>query len=126
MELDEGSFERRALATLDLWGAYLEDEGPDSIECELEEGILTLIVAGAGTFLLSRHAPSRQLWLSSPLSGASHYAFTGGEDGADGEDGAGRWLSTRGGADLARTLSEELTQACGSAVTLPLPDFSAR
>ena len=110
MELDEAAFERLAQATLLRWGDHLEDDGPEGLECEQAPGTLTLTPAGAGTFLLSKHAPLRQLWYSSTLSGASHYAW----------DGTSRaWLSTRGGDDLATLLADELHQATGQRVLLP-------
>jgi frataxin len=52
-----------------------------------------------GTWVVNKHAPTRQIWLSSPKSGARHYAF---------EAASGLWQDTRGGADLLATLSSEL------------------
>ena len=67
-------------------------------DAELQGGVLT-VQGDAGTWLVNKHAPTRQIWLSSPKSGAKHYAF---------ETGAGVWQDTRGGADLLATLSGEL------------------
>ncbi|MFM9890761.1 MAG: iron donor protein CyaY [Rickettsiales bacterium] len=48
-------------------------------DLELDGGILTLITPGNKTFLLTKHAPSRQLWLASPLSGGLHFSYAEGE-----------------------------------------------
>jgi frataxin len=78
-----------------LLAALEEGVGDDA---ELQGGILT-VEGDAGTWIVNKHAPTRQIWLSSPKSGARHYAF---------EAGAGLWQDTRGGADLLTTLSAEL------------------
>jgi frataxin len=71
--------------------------------------VLTVEVEGTGVFVLNKHAPLRQLWLSSPVSGASHYTH---------DAATGAWRSTRGGDDLATTLEAELEDAAGSAIAL--------
>lgn len=45
----------------------------------LEGGILTIKTETGRTFILSKHAPSRQLWLASPISGGLHFRFVEGE-----------------------------------------------
>ena len=72
---------------------------PDSrADAELQGGILT-VDGDAGTWVVNKHAPTRQIWLSSPQSGARHYAF---------DAASGQWKDTRGGADLLAHLSAEL------------------
>ena len=78
----------------------------DSLLETLEEGLdaerqgSVLRVEGeAGTWIVNKHAPTRQIWLSSPKSGARHYAF---------EPASGLWQDTRGGTDLLTTLADEL------------------
>ncbi|MBS0521638.1 MAG: iron donor protein CyaY [Proteobacteria bacterium] len=76
----------------------LEEGIGDHADAELQGGVLT--VEGAdGTWIVNKHAPTGQIWLSSPKSGARHYAY---------EAGSGLWRDTRGGADLLATLSAEL------------------
>jgi frataxin len=70
-------------------------------DAELQGGVLT-IQGNAGTWLVNKHAPTRQIWLSSPKSGARHYAF---------DEGSGLWKDTRGAGDLLSTLSDELAVA---------------
>ena len=67
-------------------------------DAELQGGVLT-VQGDAGTWLVNKHAPTRQIWLSSPKSGARHYAF---------DRASGLWKDTRGSGDLLSTLSDEL------------------
>ncbi len=78
--------------------ATLEEALGDHVDAELQGGILT-IEGGAGTWIVNKHAPTRQIWLSSPVSGARHYAF---------DAGTGQWRDTRGGDDLLAVLGAEL------------------
>ena len=48
-------------------------------ELELDGGILTVVTPERKTFLLSKHGPSRQLWLASPVSGGLHFSYAEGE-----------------------------------------------
>lgn len=89
--MSESAFETLADSLL----AALEDQIGD--DADLQSGILT--VEGEGTWIVNKHAPTRQIWLSSPLSGARHYAF-------DAE--SGQWKDTRGGDHLLAVLAAEL------------------
>ncbi len=90
--MSDSAFESLANSVLE---ALEEGLGDDAV---LQGGILT-VESDAGTWIVNKHAPTRQIWLSSPKSGACHYAF---------EPGSGLWQDTRGGADLLTTLSGEL------------------
>jgi frataxin len=90
--MSDSAFETLANSVLE---ALEEGLGDDA---ELRGGILT-VEGAAGIWIVNKHAPTRQIWLSSPKSGAKHYAF---------EAGKGLWQDTRGGADLLTTLSGEL------------------
>ena len=78
---------------------YLEEEIGQHAEADLQGSVLTVQNAEIGVWLINKHAPTQQVWLSSPKSGARHYAF---------EAGSGRWQDTRGGADILTVLSGEL------------------
>jgi frataxin len=100
--IDESTFEREAGRTLQRLAERLEDA---DLEVDMAGSVLTL-VTGGGTFVLNKHAPLRQLWLSSPVSGASHYDL----------EPAGTWRSTRGPATLTSTLAADLKTAAGVAL----------
>lgn len=78
--------------------AALEEGIGDHTDAELQGGVLTVEGEG-GVWLVNKHAPTRQIWLSSPKSGARHYAF---------DSASGQWRDTRGDDDLLKTLSAEL------------------
>ncbi len=96
--MSDSAFERMADSLL----AALEEGIGGHADAELQGGILTVdgdVNGAGGTWVLNKHAPTRQVWLSSPRSGARHYAF---------DAASGRWQDTRGGADLLTHLSAEL------------------
>ncbi|WP_421999641.1 iron donor protein CyaY [Reyranella sp.] len=83
----------------DLLAALEEGIGAGSdADAELQGGILT-VDGKAGTWVVNKHAPTSQIWLSSPISGARHYAL---------DAASGLWTDTRGGPDLLTLLSQEL------------------
>ena len=92
--MSDSAFEDRADGLL----AALEEAIARHEDADLQGGVLT-IEADRGTWLINKHAPTRQIWLSSPLSGARHYAF---------DEASGTWRDTRGGDDLVSLLSAEM------------------
>ena len=96
--MSESPFESLADSLL----AALEEGIGAHADAELQGGILTVdgdAQGGEGTWVVNKHAPTRQIWLSSPKSGARHYAF---------DAASGLWKDTRGGDDLLAHLSAEL------------------
>jgi frataxin len=96
--MSDSAFESLADSLL----AALEEGIGAHADAELQGGILTVdgdAKSGGGTWVVNKHAPTRQIWVSSPKSGARHYAF---------EVGSGQWRDTRGGGELLATLSAEL------------------
>lgn len=63
---------------------------------ETGEGV-TVDFADGRQLLVTRHLATKQLWVSSPLSGASHYRF-----------GNGSWQNTRGGDNLVATVMADI------------------
>jgi iron donor protein CyaY len=75
--LDESRFHAIANATLMHLFDQLEDafERGDFEELDLQGGILTIETLHGQTLLLSKHTPSCQLWLASPISGGLHFDY---------------------------------------------------
>jgi frataxin len=92
--MSDSSFESVADSLLEA----LEEGIGNVADAELQGGVLT-VEGDAGTWVINKHAPTRQIWLSSPKSGARHYAF---------DQGSGLWRDTRGPGDLMTTLAGEL------------------
>ena len=108
--MDESTFEKLANATLKALMAEIEEALADAIEdIDLQGSVLTLELADGGTYVINKHTANKEIWLSSPKSGAAHFAYDG---------GSRRWLPTRGGDDLHARLSAELGAVAGAAVEL--------
>lgn len=75
--LSEAHFHAIADATLLHLFDRLEDafERGDFEELDLNNGILTIETMTGKTFIVSKHAPSCQLWLASPISGGHHFSY---------------------------------------------------
>jgi frataxin len=107
MSLDESRFATLADGTLEHVADVLDEVLGDIVDVEYQHGVLTITLAGGGQYVVNKHGPMRQIWLSSPVSGASHY------DWADGE-----WRATRSSALLLQLLAEELSAKTGRVVEL--------
>jgi len=66
-------------------------------EAELESGVLTITLPGKKQYVINKHAPSRQIWVSSPLTGAGYYEFKD-----------GNWLPKRTSDNLHAPLQDFL------------------
>jgi frataxin len=53
---------------------YLEDNYND-LETDYVNGILQIILSDNQQYIINKHEPTKQIWLSSPLSGASRFSF---------------------------------------------------
>ncbi|HNB28327.1 MAG TPA: iron donor protein CyaY [Alphaproteobacteria bacterium] len=109
--MNQVEFERLAGQVLEGLFEQIESQLGDCLDVDLEGGILTIELSDGATYIVNKHAPNRELWLSSPKSGAWHFAR--------GEAG---WRSTRPGPNgplgFPAVLAEELAAACGRAVAL--------
>lgn len=90
-------FHTRADSTLEALYDAAEKTLSDTHTIELEQGILTIEEASGRQYLINKHAPTEQLWLSSPHSGAWHFAWKNDV-----------WTNTRGAESLAIVLKNEL------------------
>ena len=110
LAMDASQFEARADAALARLQQAVESAAGDAVDAELMGGILTLELEAGGVYQINKHLASRQIWLSSPMSGAWHFAWNESEGGA--------WRATRGGEKLEDLLGRELTESLGEAVAL--------
>lgn len=103
------AFDLAATRLLDRFADRLESALGDVADVDYEGGIVNVALHAGGTYVINKHAPTRQVWLSSPQSGAWHFAQ---------DDGSGAWRDTRKGQDLIELLAGELAAATGIAVAL--------
>jgi frataxin len=103
------SFDVTASRLLERFYDRMESVLADVAEVDYEGGILNVTLEAGGTYVINKHAPTQQVWLSSPRSGAWHFAL---------DAASGAWRDTRQGKDLIELLSGELEAATGIAVAL--------
>lgn len=106
MALPDSAFLLLADATLNRLADMAEiadDEG--QLDIELAEGVLSISFPNGKQFIVNRHKPTQQVWLSSPLSGGLHFDYDEAEKAWLLEDG--RRLDTLLKAELEILLSEE-------------------
>ncbi len=110
--LTEPAFHRIADQALNEIALALDARLGETLDVELQEGVLTIDLEDGGRYVVNKHAPNRQIWLSSPRSGAWHFACEG-----PGET----WVSTRdAGVTLGGLLRDEIAAATGVFVDLAI------
>ncbi len=57
----------------------LEDLGIEGFDVVSADGVVNLRLGSRGTYVLNKQTPTRQLWLSSPVSGPWHYEWVDGK-----------------------------------------------
>lgn len=86
----------------------LSEEFPQ-IDCELNQGILTIEVPPLGSYVINKQPPNKQIWLSSPISGPKRYDLI-----------HGKWVTLRDGSKLTEVLQQEISTALNQEITLDL------
>ena len=76
MFTSEAEFHNVAEKTLVSFADALDacDENGD-LDVELQAGVLTIELNSGKQFIVNKHAPSQQIWLSSPVSGGLHFSY---------------------------------------------------
>ena len=94
-------FKKKALDTLDDLFNLVESKF-DNYEVDYENANLKIdSLEGRGTFIVSIHSPTSQIWLSSPISGAHHFKSKSTQ--------SVEWISTRDtNINLKQLLIKEL------------------
>ncbi|KAI9681261.1 MAG: Mitochondrial chaperone Frataxin [Caeruleum heppii] len=102
-EMPLEQFHKRADDYLDTMVNRLEElqEENEAMDVELSSGVLTLIFPPAGTYVLNKQPPNRQIWLSSPVSGPKRYDW-------DPTGSTGEWIYRRDGSKLTDLVKQEL------------------
>ena len=83
MSLDENQFSTLADRLIERIADAVED-ALERADADIQSGILTITLPGIGQWVINKHAPNREIWVSSPKSGAFHFTLTG-----------EAWVSTR-------------------------------
>jgi frataxin len=106
--MSDAEFITRAEREIGFLAERLEELTGDVVDVDYEQDVLTLELDDGAQYVVNRQTPTRQIWLSSPFSGAWHY----------GADPQGVWRATRGGKPLRQLLAEELSERLKRTVSL--------
>ena len=95
----------KELAKLLEFAETLEESS--DIEVELDSGVLTLTlpknIMNGRQFVINKHVPTRQIWVSSPISGAGYFEYV-----------EGKWQpkrrNTESGKELFLFMKDELSK----------------
>lgn len=114
MAIDETRFSTLAEETLRRLIEAIDAASADSLDTDLRDGILTIELDSGAQYVVNKHVPNREIWVSSPVSGAWHFAY---------DETQRAWRDTRGRGDagamtLHRLLAAELGMAIGTPITL--------
>jgi len=107
MTLDDTRFEQLASDTLDRLMEAIDDQVGDVVDVEMQNGVLTLKLESGGEYVINKHRPNRQVWMSSPKSGATRYDY---------DEVRETWVSTGSGERLLTMLGDELKAHTGERV----------
>ena len=101
--MDETEYHTRAIIPLQQLLEFVEGlEEKSEIQGELEEGVLSIIMPDDKEYVINKHTPSRQIWVSSPYSGAAYFEF-------DGTNWAPKRAPAAQGRDLVAFIKQEVT-----------------
>ncbi len=102
--MNDSDFNRLADATLTRLSDRIEDADAGGVlDVELVPGVLTVELPKGKTMVVSKHGPSRQVWLSSPISGGLHFPF---------DEGRQAW-ALASGVVMEELLASEIRQLSG-------------
>ena len=107
--MDAASFENLAEETLENLFEGIDEAIGEDADVDFDNGILNIELADGRQYVINKHAPNMQIWMSSPFSGATHYAY---------DEATESWESTRGGDALLDVLNAEIGKIAGDVVNL--------
>lgn len=74
--MDETIFHENSDNALNQLLEFVEDlENIYEIEGNLDSGVLSVIMPDEREYIINKHTPSRQIWVSSPYTGAGYFEF---------------------------------------------------
>nr|CCA26662.1 conserved hypothetical protein [Albugo laibachii Nc14] len=109
--MEENQFVRLADSALEEIFDSMGDveDAIDDADITLSQGVLKIDLAHAGSWVINRQVPNKQLWWSSPLSGPRRYEYN---------PKSKCWENTRDKTELKNLLKREIEEAIGATVRL--------
>ncbi|TKA70331.1 hypothetical protein B0A49_04023 [Cryomyces minteri] len=110
--ISDEEYHERADAYMEEIVARMEElqEGREDLDVEYSAGVLNVTFPPAGTYVLNKQPPNKQIWLSSPITGPKRFDWVmSGESMHQKEGGGvGDWVYLRDGTTLTGLLRKEL------------------
>lgn len=107
--MDLNAFQNIADQTLETLFDALDEQVGDVVEVDFDNDVLTLVRVDGRQYIINKHAPNQEIWLSSPVSGAAHFSY---------DEASKRWASTRSNATLHVLLGAEMSTLTQKTVSL--------
>ena len=102
MNVSGEKFDVVADNTLNYLLDRIDEDLGDMMEVDLNGGILSIELEDGSEYIVSKNAPNNEIWLSSPISGASHFCL---------DENQENWVNTRTGEKLLDSLAYDLTKS---------------
>ena len=110
--MNKTDFMNQVHDTLQGLAEMLENQLDEHNDIDIREGFLQITFPAGHIWLLNRHGPTQEIWLSSPITGGLHFRF---------HEDIQRWISTRSSQDeLLSFLERELSAFSNSATAIHL------
>ncbi|KAI8263527.1 Frataxin-like protein [Colletotrichum sp. SAR 10_77] len=112
VELSDADYHELADTYLETVLTKLEElqDAREGVDVEYAAGVLNVTFPGAGTYVINKQPPNKQIWLSSPISGPKRYDWVVVGDSQNEKEGtaAGAWVYARDGSTLDDLFLKEL------------------
>ncbi|KAK4555509.1 Mitochondrial matrix iron chaperone [Recurvomyces mirabilis] len=111
-EVNEDEYHEHADRYMNILHERAEElqEERNDVEVEYAAGVLSITLPPAGTYIINKQPPNKQIWLSSPISGPKRFDWViSGESMHEKADGGiGDWVYIRDGTSLTELLRKEV------------------
>ncbi len=78
--MNESAYHRFAdMALSNLYDILEEADENGSLDVEYQDGVMTIRLPSGKHYIINKHAVSREIWLSSPVSGGLHFRYEEGK-----------------------------------------------
>ncbi|KAI9820762.1 MAG: Mitochondrial chaperone Frataxin [Pycnora praestabilis] len=90
-------------------------EEKENVDVEFSAGVLTVAFPPAGTYVVNKQPPNKQIWLSSPITGPKRYDWVFLGDSMHQKEGqdVGDWVYLRDSSTLSDLIRKELGVTVG-------------
>lgn len=103
--MDESDFHQLLDTLLEHLVEAIENADTEGdIDAEYHDGIMEVELKDGAMFVINKHSPTQQLWMSSPRSGARHFAYN---------ETTKHWVDTRSDAEFYQTFINDFGELTG-------------